>query len=38
MLSPVLFTIYIDSLDDLSTLGVGCYWVSPFAGVMCYIC
>ena len=37
VLSPGLFTIYIDDLlDDLSTLGVGCYWNSLFAGAMCY--
>ncbi len=34
MLSPILFTIYIDDL--LGSLGVGCYWDSLFAGAMCY--
>ncbi len=32
VLSPILFTIYI---DDLSRLGVGCYWYSIYAGALC---
>ena len=38
MLSPILFTMYIDNLlVDLSNLlGVGCFWDSLFAGALCY--
>ena len=37
VLSPVLFTMYIDDLlVDLSNLGVGCFWGSLFAGALCY--
>ncbi len=37
VLSPILFTIYIDDLlTRLSNLGVGCFWDSFFAGAMCY--
>ena len=37
VLSPILFTIYIDDLlVDLSNLGVGCFWDSLFAGALCY--
>jgi hypothetical protein len=37
VLSPILFTIYIDDLlVNLSNLGVGCYWDSFFAGALCY--
>jgi len=29
VLSPILFTIYVDDLlQDLSKLGIGCYWDS----------
>ena len=32
-----MFTIYIDDLlDDLSSLGVGCFWDSLYAGALCY--
>lgn len=37
VLSPILFTMYIDDLlVDLSNLGVGCFWDSLFAGALCY--
>ncbi len=37
VLSPILFTIYIDSLITLlEKSGRGCYWVSYFVGAMCY--
>ena len=37
VLSPILFTIYIDDLlGDLCKLGVGCHWDSLFAGALCY--
>ena len=37
VLSPILFTIYIDDLlDDLRNRGVGCFWDSVFAGAMGY--
>ena len=37
MLSPILFTIYIDDLlDDLRNRGVGCFWDSVFADAMGY--
>ena len=37
VLSPILFTLYIDDLlVDLSKLGVGCFWDSMFAGALCY--
>ena len=37
VLSPILFTIYIDDLlGDLCKLGVGCHWDSLFAGAVCY--
>ena len=37
VLSPILFTIYLDDLlTRLSNLGVGCYWDSFFAGAFCY--
>ena len=37
VLSPILFTLYIDDLlTDLSNLGVGCYWGHLFAGALCY--
>ena len=35
VLSPILFTIYIDDLlDDLHNRGVGCFWDSIFADAM----
>ena len=37
MLSPILFTMYIDDLlVDFSNLGVGCFWDSLFASASCY--
>ena len=37
VLSPVLFTVYLDGLlDELSNSGVGCYWGSMFVGAFCY--
>ena len=37
VLSPILFTIYIDDLlGDLCKHGVGCHWDSLFAGAVCY--
>ena len=35
MLSPILFTDYVDSL--LCESGCGCYWHNIFAGVLCYV-
>ena len=35
VLSPVLFTIYIDSLLE-SLRGRGCYWEDHFSGALCY--
>ena len=37
VLSPILFTIYIDDLLlDLHQLGVGCFWNQRFVGALCY--
>ena len=37
VLSPILFSVYLDSLlVDLSKSGVGCYWGSFFAGAFAY--
>ena len=37
VLSPILFTIYLDSLlESLRAGGRGCYWRSHFAGALCY--
>ena len=37
VLSPVLFTIYMDILlNKLKECGVGCYWDGLFAGALCY--
>ena len=37
VLSPILFTIYIDELlDDLHKLGVGCFCDTLFAGALGY--
>ena len=37
VLSPILFTVYVDSLlDALRASGRGCYWHSLFAGAFCY--
>jgi len=35
VLSLIMFTIYVyDLLEDLSKLGIGCYWDSP----LCWLC
>ena len=37
VLSPVLFSVYLDELlDMLSDSNVGCYWGGHFAGAVCY--
>ena len=37
VLSPILFTIYIDDLLlQLEQQGIGCYWNHLFAGAVCY--
>ena len=37
VLSPILFTIYInDLLDELKKAGVGCHWNQHFLGALCY--
>ena len=37
VLSPILFTIYLDGLlDSLRTSGCGCYWEDHFSRALCY--
>ena len=37
VLSPILFTVYIDDLlTELEKKGVGCYWNNHFVGTLCY--
>ena len=36
VLSPTLFTVYIDELLRLQKLGVGCHWEGMFVGCLCY--
>ena len=37
VLSPILFTIYVDSLlESLRACGLGCYWEDHFSGALCY--
>ena len=37
VLSPILFTMYIDDLlSGLQQLGVGCHWGSDFVGAVFY--
>ena len=37
VLSPILFTVYMDDLlNDLKNLGIGCFWDSLYAGAFCY--
>ena len=37
VLSPVLFSVYLDSLlQKLADSGVGCHWDNLFAGAVCY--
>ena len=38
VLSPILFTIYIDDLlSALECNGVGCFWKHHFVGAVCYV-
>ena len=38
VLSPILFTVYIDELLlQLKQLGVGCHWKHHFVGAVCYV-
>ena len=37
VLSPILFTVYVDDLlTELENKGVGCYWNNHFVGALCY--
>ena len=37
VLSPILFTVYVDDLlQDLERAGAGCYWRHHFVGAVCY--
>ena len=37
VLSPILFTVYIDDLLlELKRQGIGCYWSKHFVGAVCY--
>ncbi len=37
VLSPILFTIFMDSLlESLRACGRGCYWKDHFSGALCY--
>ena len=37
LLSPVLFSVYLDELlEKLSKSGVGCHWGGAFVGALCY--
>ena len=37
VLSPILFTLYMDDLlMDLKNKGVGCFWDGFFSGALCY--
>ena len=37
VLSPILFTVYVDDLlTELEKKGVGCYWNNHFVGALCY--
>ena len=37
VLSPILFTVYIDDLlTELEKKGVGCHWNNHFVGALCY--
>ena len=37
VLSPILFTVYIDDLLlELERQGIGCYWNKHFIGAICY--
>ena len=38
VLSPILFTLYVDSLlESLCDCGLGCYWEDHFSGALCYL-
>ena len=37
VLSPILFTVYLDDLlNELKRLNVGCHWRHHFVGALCY--
>ena len=37
VLSPILFTVYLDDLlSSLKSLGIGCHWDSLFVGAVSY--
>ena len=37
VLSPIVFTVYIDELvQRLQKLGMGCHWEGTFVGGLCY--
>ena len=37
VLSPILFTVYIDDLlSQLEDAGIGCYWNHHYVGAICY--
>ena len=37
VLSPILFTVYVDDLlTELENKGVSCYWNNHFVGALCY--
>ena len=38
MISPILFTLYIDDLlYELELSGVGCFWDDQFVGALAYV-
>ena len=36
ILSPILFTLYLDLLIELARINVGCYWDDMFVGALAY--